>query len=726
MADSHDDEHRIEDAPAAMDDAPTEAPSPPRAVPSGGISARGAWTAFGLGLAGLAVLIGPGAWVAAGQAQALAGARANAALSAAGADWAWASADGLVLRLEGRFPEEAARQAALTAIAHAAPTARVEDLAEPAERASDVGPLPGRGPRAASGAPVLLAAAGDVPSAAPAQAVEAGKAAPGDAPSAPDPAKLAPAEPEAPDVPLTLARDGDGITVAGAVHPDLLDALREALAELPDAPELQDATLPSTRPPSDADLALARAAVRALARLASARAEIAPGVLSLSGAPRTEAGGAAAEESPEAVERALRAEAPADATLLLDISRPPPAFSPFRFVLALGPDGPTLLGCDLRDVAERAAVLAAVAALPGPEGRGDLVCRIGVGAPSDRWGAAVAAGIEALGRLGSGRFELIDSDARLVAAPQTPPYFFGRAARALAERLPDDFVLHLSPPPPAAWRPGPSETEEGEPAPPRWFSVALGAEGVTLLGAAPDEASRAAVAAFARARFGAAAVEDRLELTEAAPPPAWRRAALAGVDVMRTLELGSLAFDGEAATVHGISTRPLAAREAAEAAAKFADIGVPARVEVTVNLPALAAKLPLPPSSCIAALQEEVDAHPIQFDPGAARVAKESLPTLDSLAGVLARCDGLTVEIGGHTDSQGRESTNQALSRARAEAVLEGLFARGVSLSRMVARGYGESRPIADNGTEEGRALNRRIAFQDAALADPPDEGEEG
>jgi len=663
-------QHRDDDSPQR----------PPGAAQS---SARGAWTVFAMGLAGLATLVGPGAWVAAGQAQALTGARANAALAAAGADWAWAAADGLTLRLEGEFPEAAARQLALAALAQAAPIARIEDHAVPAERAALPAP-----------APVLLAAAGD-----------------------PAPAAPAITPPPDPDVPLTLARDGEAITVAGAVHPDLLDAIREGLADVPDAPELQDATLPDTRPPAPEDLALARAAARALARLGSARAEIAPGVLSLSGAPVPAPDGAGAE----AVEQALRAEAPPGATLLVDISRPPPAFSPFRFVVALGPNGPTLLGCDLRDVGERAAVLAAMERLPGEAPRDDALCRIGVGAPSERWGAAAVAGIEALGELGSGRFEMIDGAARLVAAPQTPSYRFGRTARALAERMPEGFVLRLSPPPAPAWRPGPEQTEQGEPAPPRWFAMRLDPETVTLLGAAPDAATRDAVAAFARARFGIPGVRDEMDLTEAAPPPAWRRAALAGIDVMRTLERGTLAFDGEAARIRGASTRPMAAREAALAAARFGEIGVPATVEVTVDLPALAARLPLAPSACIEDLQAAVDAAPIQFDPGAARVARESLGTLDDLAAILARCRGLTVEIGGHTDSQGRESTNQELSRARAEAVLEGLIARGVPAARMVAQGYGESRPIADNATEEGRALNRRIAFQDAAPSDPPE-----
>jgi OOP family OmpA-OmpF porin len=70
------------------------------------------------------------------------------------------------------------------------------------------------------------------------------------------------------------------------------------------------------------------------------------------------------------------------------------------------------------------------------------------------------------------------------------------------------------------------------------------------------------------------------------------------------------------------------------------------------------------------------------------------------------------MEIGGHTDSQGRESMNERLSQQRADAVLNAIMARRVLTSNLSAKGYGESRPIADNGTEDGREANRRIEFR--------------
>ena len=69
------------------------------------------------------------------------------------------------------------------------------------------------------------------------------------------------------------------------------------------------------------------------------------------------------------------------------------------------------------------------------------------------------------------------------------------------------------------------------------------------------------------------------------------------------------------------------------------------------------------------------------------------------------------MEIGGHTDSVGSDGGNQRLSQARASAVLAALRAEDLALPAVTAHGYGEADPVADNATAEGRAKNRRIAF---------------
>ena len=88
---------------------------------------------------------------------------------------------------------------------------------------------------------------------------------------------------------------------------------------------------------------------------------------------------------------------------------------------------------------------------------------------------------------------------------------------------------------------------------------------------------------------------------------------------------------------------------------------------------------------------------------------------LNEIAAIAIACfdsTALAIEIGGHTDNIGDPSYNLSLSERRAEAVVAALTARGVAAERMSARGYGDSTPIADNTTAEGRAANRRISFR--------------
>jgi len=69
----------------------------------------------------------------------------------------------------------------------------------------------------------------------------------------------------------------------------------------------------------------------------------------------------------------------------------------------------------------------------------------------------------------------------------------------------------------------------------------------------------------------------------------------------------------------------------------------------------------------------------------------------------------LKLRVEGHTDNQGNAAANQALSEKRAQAVMGWLVANGVDSSRLSAKGFGQSKPLADNGTEDGRAKNRRV-----------------
>ncbi|RZV43407.1 MAG: OmpA family protein [Acidimicrobiia bacterium] len=108
---------------------------------------------------------------------------------------------------------------------------------------------------------------------------------------------------------------------------------------------------------------------------------------------------------------------------------------------------------------------------------------------------------------------------------------------------------------------------------------------------------------------------------------------------------------------------------------------------------------------------EDLDLAGITFESGSADITAEGQAILDEAVSVLTNAIGVTVEVGGHTDSAGGAASNQRLSQARAEAVVAYLADGGVDETILTAVGYGEQQPIADNATPEGREQNRRIEF---------------
>ncbi|MDY7106530.1 MAG: OmpA family protein [Actinomycetota bacterium] len=135
----------------------------------------------------------------------------------------------------------------------------------------------------------------------------------------------------------------------------------------------------------------------------------------------------------------------------------------------------------------------------------------------------------------------------------------------------------------------------------------------------------------------------------------------------------------------------------------------PASAPVTTT----AATAPPSPELRATQLQDQIDAllaaRPLSFEIGSTSLTAESMDTLDDLVALLTSEPGLAIEVGGHTDDNGEEASNLTISQLRADAVVAQLVNRGVDAARLTSVGYGESLPIADNTTSDGRAANRRI-----------------
>lgn len=401
---------------------------------------------------------------------------------------------------------------------------------------------------------------------------------------------------------------------------------------------------------------------------------------------------------------------PEGIAIVLDISAPRPVITPFTLRFTIDPDGARFETCAADTLAARDRIIAAAAAA-GAEGV--LTCTIGLGVPSPQWGDAVVTAIEALAQLGQGTVAFSDADVTLVAAEGTGQDDFDRIIGELSAALPDVFSLDGVLPAP------PVEAAAASAGPARLIAT-LNEDGtLRLRGRLPEGPVGRSVEAYARALFGAART-DIATRTVADLPEGWSIRAMAGLQALSRVSEGTMTLEPETLRLDGRTGDAAVASEITRFLA--GELGQAAAFDVAVRYDeALDPVAALPtPEQCVERIQEIQAEGKITFDPGSVEINESAGEVLDRIAEVLPDCQHVRMEISGHTDSQGREEMNLNLSQSRADAVLNGLLAREVLVSNLVAQGYGESQPLASNETEEGREQNRRIEFR--LLVDAPGE----
>jgi OOP family OmpA-OmpF porin len=120
-------------------------------------------------------------------------------------------------------------------------------------------------------------------------------------------------------------------------------------------------------------------------------------------------------------------------------------------------------------------------------------------------------------------------------------------------------------------------------------------------------------------------------------------------------------------------------------------------------------------AEAVANCQTNVDAvtkgKTIQFESGGAGIAAASLTEIEAIAKAVKDCAGTTMEVAGHTDITGGDAANLTLSQNRATAVVKALTDKGVPADRLVAKGYGETKPLVAGASPAANAQNRRTEF---------------
>jgi len=490
-----------------------------------------------------------------------------------------------------------------------------------------------------------------------------------------------------------ILRNDSGISVIGLVPASVdRNALMGRLQKLD--PQAQVSDLLETadyKKPKGWDDAISYA-ILALSKLPRAKVSASPDLVKITAI-------ADSQQEKERLEQELTRAAPPSLRIGLAISAPRPVITPFTLRYLISEEGGQFDACSAQDEKARDTIVAAAqdAGLSGP-----YTCTIGLGVPSPRWAQAAELSIRALSEIGQGSVTMSDADITLIAEPNTSPATFDKVVGELENALPEVFALHAVLP----------EPENNEQAGPVEFTATRSPEGlVQLRGRLGDDLQRDMIDSYARAAFGSDQVHSAARVVDQMPQD-WPVRVLAGLESLSWLNNGVLTVTPDKVELTGVSHDEDAK---AQIAGLLSDkLGDAQDFDLSISYqPPPEPEDALPdPEQCESRIAEVQEARKITFEPGSATVSSESRDSLNQIAEILRECGPIRIEIQGHTDSQGREEMNQQLSQSRAQSILNELRARRVPTKSYSAAGYGETQPIADNDTEDGREKNRRIEFR--------------
>jgi OOP family OmpA-OmpF porin len=229
---------------------------------------------------------------------------------------------------------------------------------------------------------------------------------------------------------------------------------------------------------------------------------------------------------------------------------------------------------------------------------------------------------------------------------------------------------------------------------------------LTLTGYVPDNKVHAAIAAAAGRKFFSEKVVDNLK-TSVGAPAGFSNAVVPALGVLSRLSTGTLVVSDREVKLSGDALYDAAAAQIRADMAK----DFPQGFQVMADISLKPAAAPVDPTVCQQLFSDLLAKGKIRFESNRATVDPDSAGLLDRLIETALRCPTANIEIAGHTDADGEDAVNQALSEKRAEAVLDQLVKAGLPADRFTAIGYGSTQPVASNETDEGKAQNRRIDF---------------
>lgn len=495
----------------------------------------------------------------------------------------------------------------------------------------------------------------------------------------------------APDFSLEILRSGADISLIG-ITPEISgnEAINNAIKDIDDVAliDMKDST---TWPAPEGWEEAIALGTEIMAELDRAKISISPGKVHVIGM-------VASDSEKATVEKELNDMAQDSVALTLDITAPRPIFAPYSLTFEISGEDYEFSCHSLTE--EGADTILSAIQNGGIET--SERCKVGLGAPTENWATVAKEGIEAIYEMDGGRLEMRDSTMSIIAPKDYDDVAFEKLLSNLQDNLPEAYLLRSE-------LPVTEVVEQGEV--PLIFTATRNEDNSVILeGVAIDEISQTTLVAYAESKCGHGVVVNNTERSTA--PHGWTRRQISAIDALALLNDGEIVVTADTVTVRGKGQ----VENLNDEIKKILEttFGADARFDISVE------EIPQPteeetrldPKLCELEIAELLSAKQILFAPSSAVIEAESESVVSDIASILNNCRHAAFEVGGHTDSQGREEMNKNLSQSRADAVVDALLSQNLLLGELTAVGYGEVEPIADNGTEEGRQKNRRIAFK--------------
>ncbi|OUS07176.1 hypothetical protein A9Q96_07675 [Rhodobacterales bacterium 52_120_T64] len=496
----------------------------------------------------------------------------------------------------------------------------------------------------------------------------------------------------APQFALEILRSGTDVSLIGITPSESKgDIIRDVIANIDGVSLIDMKETTEWAAPDGWDVALQFGA-DIMARVERSKVSITAGEVTVTAVVKSDA-------EKQLLHQELQSLKPQGVVLSIDITAPRPIFAPYTLSFIVSETDTTLLCYALTPEGEE-RIVSAAKRFGAPDNSG---CEIGIGAPTDSWSDVATAGMDAVANMGSGSFEMQDSGVTLTAPIGFDSITFSAIAQSLQDALPAAYFLQSVLPE--------VEVITNDDLRP-YFHAQLREDGSAILeGVTIDEISKRTLLTYAEAKFGHDSVTDISKVADFAPH-GWTSRQLVALEVLAMLNVGNIKVTEETVTVTG--TGETAGLYDAILGKLEAGFGAGARFTIVVEeiIPEPVVEDKPDAKECETEISTLLDENQILFAPSSAVIESASVKTINKIVSILNRCKDAAFEIGGHTDSQGREEMNLNLSQTRADAVLDSLLARNMLLGDLTAVGYGETQPLADNETEEGRQENRRIAFK--------------